>query len=248
MKRSQFLKFTSLLIILPLLYLPGCGGGGQVTQNNQNRQNNNQANNQNANQQSDSQEQTYGDEQTAAQKGLETLAKLVDAENFKDIGFESAEEVRSAALGTPLKVFLVGLDSLREYRKDAEPDALLTDVQRSVYPVLVNNQVRSSITVEGKNGKWSAVSFGDAYLMKKIDQALKGRVASMAKQATGPPTLVHVAFLNLYFVGQTWNNKLMLTTVTPLANTKFRESTTMSAAEAFDLLVPIARNYNGLPM
>jgi hypothetical protein len=233
MKHSQLLKFGPMLVILPLLYLSGCSNiGNQAMQNNSPNS---------GPQASSSQTQTSNDEQTAAKQGLETLKKLVDAENYKAMGFESADEVKNATLGAPVKVFLVRLDQLREYQNGSDPNKLLTDINRTVFPVLVRDQVKSSIAVEGQNGKWSAVSFGDADWIKKVAQTIP-----TPQPAT--PVIVHVAFLNTYFVGQRVNNKLTLTNVTPLPNTRFSEQVTMPAEEVFSLLVPIAKEYNGLPM
>jgi len=237
MKRLQFLRYSTLLLMLLLfLYLSGCCFGDQAGSNNSTPE-----------KPPIPGENTFSDKQTAAEKGLETFAKLVDTENFNELGFGSAEEARSATLGTPLQVFLVGLEPLRYYVPGSDPNALLRDVHHWTYPVMVKNQIRSSITVAQQDGKWSAVRFGDAPLSKEIGQILSKRVAVPPAPVDDQTILVHIAFLNAYFIGQKSEGKLMLTNVTPLSVPGFEKTVTMPAEEVFEILIPIAKETEDLP-
>jgi len=241
MQRSQFYKYILLLIILPLFSLPGCDrSGDQTMQNNRQAQND-----QNAGTKTPSEDQTFPDELSAAKKALEIFPQLINAENFKTMGFESAEEVKSATLGAPMRVSLVRLDQLKEYQAGADAARLLNDINRVIYPVMVRDQVRSSIEVKGENGKWRITSLGSPRLAKKISEVQKQ--AGAPDESDARLMLVHVAALNVYFIGQGSGDKLMLTNVFPVPGTRLAEPVTMPAAEALGLLVPIAKDHNGLP-
>lgn len=113
----------------------------------------------------------YADAQTAASQSLATLRALVNASNYKDLGFESPDEAANSTLGKPIPIMTVGLQQLRGYQRGSDPAALLKDFNEIHYPVAFKEQVRSAIVVRQVDGKWRAASFGDANLAKQIAQA-----------------------------------------------------------------------------
>jgi hypothetical protein len=187
-------------------------------------------------------EPTFNDAQSAATQSLATFRKLVNAQNFKELGFESADEVANAALGTPLRTSMVKLEQLKAYKSGDDVNRLLSELPQVYYPVTVQNQVRSTVTVEQANGKWRATGFGPANLAKQIDRASKAGAAS------GAQILVHVAPFNLYFVGTRVENRLVLTPVGDYASYNLKAGASLPADEVFTTLVPFAQQYNGLPL
>ena len=215
----QFLSLCSIVLVL----IAGCSQSGG--------------------QQSSSQETpppSFGDAQSAAQRGLETFRRLVTSANAKELGFESADEVASASLGTPNQVFSVGLEQLKSYQPGGDANQMLANANRSIFPVMVRDQARASITVEQNNGKWTATGFGDSKLARQISTA--------TKSVTGTPMIVHVLPFNLYFVGSRNENRLMLTPLGDYSSFNLKTGATLSADEVFSALAPFARNYNGLPL
>jgi hypothetical protein len=91
---------------------------------------------------------TFADAQAAATESLSTFRQLVNAQNYKELGFESAEEVAKATLGEPIPVLVVSLNQLRQYEPGSDPNKLLTDFNQIHYPVMVGDQVRSAILVD----------------------------------------------------------------------------------------------------
>jgi hypothetical protein len=185
--------------------------------------------------------------QEAASKGLETLQKMITPENFKAMGFESLDEVKSAALGAPLELFHVRLDQLREFQSGTDPNQLLTNVGQMIYPVTVQEQSRSSIMVAKDGETWKAVRFGGPGLIKTLAQVRKESPPGATAAATSPPFLVQVPALNVYFLGNRSDKGLMLTPLLDDPALKFKAGTPMPAAEALAALVPVAKAYNGLP-
>lgn len=191
--------------------------------------------------------QTFSDAQSAAARGLETFRKLVTNDNFKELGFESKDEVASAALGEPKRVYSVGLEQLRQYQPGGDASRTITDANRVMYPVSARDQVRAAISVELKDGKWRATDFGSSGLAKQIAQASKS-ISASSQRPEDAPIIVHVQPFNLYFLGQRSDNRLMLTPLGDYSSMNLKTGATTTADEVFAALQPLAREYNGLPM
>jgi hypothetical protein len=56
-------------------------------------------------------------------------------ENFKAMGFESADDLAGAALAEPLPVFMVELESLRGYQAGSDANKLLKPIDIVIYPL-----------------------------------------------------------------------------------------------------------------
>ncbi len=189
------------------------------------------------------QEQSFSDSQSAAARGLDTFRKLVTNDNFKEMGFESMAEVSSASLGEARHVFSVGLEQLKGFAPGGDANRMLADANQEFYPVMVGDQARSSVSVEQRDGKWRATSFGSARMSRQL-----GQMSRSLTQSAEKPILVHVQPFNLYFVGQRSDNRLMLTPLGDYSSFNLKAGATMSAEEVFTALVPVAQAYNGLPL
>jgi hypothetical protein len=181
-----------------------------------------------------------------ATKSLDTFRVIVTEQNFKEMGFATAAEIKSATPGEPMPVYMVQLGDLRAYKSGDDPTRLLKNVDRAIVPISVNDQVRSSVTVEkGKEG-WKSTGFGAPKLTRLL---AKARQESSA--ATGAPIdsyfAVHVAALNRYFMGHQAGNRLRLTPIDDDTVAKLTAGKTLPAEEVFAALVPVARQYNDLP-
>jgi hypothetical protein len=226
--RRPFAGFITLSVVFLLVLAQACNRG------------------QGSNSTSDrgQEEATFTDAQSAANQSLATFRKLVNSQNYKELGFESADEVANASLGAPISTAMVNLEQLKAYKAGDDPNRLLNNLDKVYYPVAVQNVVRSTITVEQSNGRWRATGFGPANLAKQIDRARKTGAAN----ANAQQLLVHVAPFNLYFVGHRVEGKLMLTPVADYSTYNLKAGATLSADEVFNALVPFAQQYNGLPM
>jgi hypothetical protein len=188
----------------------------------------------------------HPDAQTAAARALVPLQKLVTAENAKEMGFDSPAEAAAAALGDPVRVQMVRLDALKQYGS-GDPGGLLTDANRVIYPVAVKDQVKSSIVVEGSGNQWKATSFGGPHLVRQIAR-FRADVNARLKPAPDSVIVVHVAALNLYFLGYRVDGRLMLTPLETHPNYKLEAGSSLPAEQVFAALATIAKSYNGLPI
>ena len=176
----------------------------------------------------------------AAAQGLEILRAVVATQDAGELGFASREDVARAALGPPMPVFVVGLDALRAYAAGADAKRIVEPVKSVVYPVLVDGEVRSSITVEGQDSGWSMASVGNSALVMAV--AKVRRSISAEKVA-----MVRVLALNLVFLGEESATGWRLTPILDDTSVKLRAGVSETAADVFARLAPIARAHNGLP-
>jgi hypothetical protein len=176
----------------------------------------------------------------AASNGLATLRKLVNANNYRSMGFESQDEVNSASLGERLPVFLVRLDQLREFQSGGDPEKLLNDIGEELYPVLVNGATRSAVLVQKQGAQWAPVSYGGANLVKALGQR-RSENSALLKTAAPPYFEVHVAALNIYFLGYRQESRLLLVPLADDPRYKFTAGTPLPAADALAALVPAAK-------
>jgi len=188
----------------------------------------------------------FGEIQPVAQKALKTFSRLVTKENYKRMGFEDPEEVRSATLGAPLQDFIVRLDKLKSYAPGGSLEELLTATDQVIYPVLAKGRVRSSITISKTGGSWRAVSFGGPNFIKLISGTLEENTKA-TRLASSEYQVVRVPSLNLFFLGFRLNNELMFVPVADNARLKFRAGAGMKAENVFSAILPEARAHNGLP-
>lgn len=218
--RSLFAPAVIPLIITLSLWLSGCDRLKSIVQGSGRPQ---------------SPPQTFSDAQAAATQSLATFRQLVNAQNYKDLGFETPDEVAHAALGQPIKILVVPLNQLLRYERGSDPTKLLTDFNQVHYPVLVNEQVRSAILVDQTGGKWKAGTFGASKLAKLIG------AARTPNQNSTQDSVVQIPALGLYFLAHTAENRMTLTALSDSADFGFKAGGVMPADEVFAALVLAAK-------
>jgi hypothetical protein len=181
-----------------------------------------------------------------ASRALETFKKLVTEQNYKQMGFESLNEVALATLGEPIQDFMVRLDHLSKYQEGRDPNEILSPTNLFVFPVLVEEQVRSSIDIVGQEGTWEAVSFGAPNFIGVLTNQLMAQ-----SKAQGLPThhffVVRVAAFNLVFLGNRADKELVLTPLVDTPEFKLEAGVPVPADKAFAALAPAAEKHDGLP-
>lgn len=175
----------------------------------------------------------------AAADALSVLQQLVNGQNYRDLGFESADDVKQAVLTPPLEVQNVGLDQLTRFEKGADVNGMLTKSSQTIYPVAVRGEVRSSVTIVGLEGRFKPSSFGNAALAREL---------ARYRQAGAADFVVRVPALNLYFIARRVEKDLLLTPIVDDPRLKLPVGQAVPAEVVLEQLVPVAREYNGLPI
>lgn len=176
-------------------------------------------------------------QQLAATQGLQTLRALVSEKNYGGLGFASAADVQRARLGKPLAIFRVQLDALEKYRPEQDPNSIIVNAHRSLYPVEVDGDVASSLYVTQHNDGWRATDFGNV------------AVARAVTHYRGSPSdfVVWIPALKVYFVARKSATGLSLTPIIDDPRFALKAGVTLPANRVFVLLQRAAQRYNGLP-
>ena len=194
------------------------------------------ADNRQASNQSEPKQERTVDEATRA--GLAAFKELTQGDNARSLGLTPGEGA-NATLGQQYEVFTVGLDQLRAYRPGVAAASLLNASPNVVIPILVNGQVRSSMTITRTEQGYVASEIGGAGLMQ---------ATARAAERTPGDFLVRVPALGLQFVGHREGDRVMLSLTTPDPRLKLQPGAPMPADQVLQQLVPIAQAYNGEPM
>ncbi len=181
-----------------------------------------------------------------ATKAMATFSELITEKNFARMGFDSPGEIREAALGVPMRVFMVRLDRLQEYEPGRPPDPLLTSIDVVIYPVTVKEQTRSSVTIGKIDERWVAMSYGSPNLTGMLTRTRQAN-ADASKLDASAYFVVRIPALNLYFIAHHDREVLILTPVLNDPDYGFEAGTAMPATKVFEAVLPAAKKHDGLP-
>jgi hypothetical protein len=183
----------------------------------------------------------------AASAALSRIATAAtSAENFRLLGFETTEEAKSATLGEPILVYDVPLNKLQGFSPSEPSGSLLAGGNRLLYPVQLNQQVRSSVTVANVNGEWTPVSSGRPVFAASIF----GLRTSDAAKAGVPVTSyieVSIPALNLEFLGRVSGKNLYLIPIRDYQGLGLSAGQAYPEVELFARLAAVARMGNNGP-
>lgn len=176
--------------------------------------------------------------QEAATNAIGVLQKLVNAQNYKTLGFQTLDEVKQAQLGQPMEVFNLGLEKLKSYQAGEDPNSLLTPSAETIYPVTVSGSVRTGVTIVHKEQGYEPSSFGNADIVK--------RLATYRQNPTD--FAVRIPAFNMYFVGRHVETRIVLMPIVSDPRLKVQAGEATPLEVVVDQLRPYVDSYNGLPM
>ena len=184
--------------------------------------------------------------QPIASSSFLTLKKLVNKDNYRTLGFEKMDEVDSAYLGDPIQLFMIRLDKLKDYKSGDMPHSLLDDCETIIYPVLVDEQVRSSIEIEKADGTWKPSKFGSVNLARMLN-TIRSRISDRTKIDIPSIFTVEVPALNQIFIAYNLDDELMFVPILDDPGFGFISGVSIPAAKVFEILLPAAKAHDGLP-
>ncbi|HEX3765981.1 MAG TPA: hypothetical protein VHW23_45105 [Kofleriaceae bacterium] len=181
-----------------------------------------------------------GSADLAALSGLRMFQHLVTPQNCQSLGFDSVEQAKRAVLAAPMLVFEIGWDRLKSFHPGDDVSRVLALTSSIIYPVAVDAQPRSGVTVVKKPEGYVPASFGNAET-----------VCALAQIRTTNPVDVFAVFvpvLGMYFLAARTASGLMLTPALEYPDLPFRAGVAAPAALVVQALVPLVQRYNGLPI
>ncbi|MEA2895219.1 MAG: hypothetical protein QOJ84_834 [Bradyrhizobium sp.] len=160
-----------------------------------------------------------------------------------------------AELGDPFPIIRIGLNSLKNSKKNADLSDFLVDrthfgrvaiaVSEVLYPVLVDTRMAGSVTLERQgHGTWKPTVF-NVGVARALTEARQARLATehfYNEQYAG----ISVRALGFYFLGVLGNADLFV----PLSSdpeTGFEKGVPISAESALVLLSQLAHDHNAQP-
>lgn len=177
----------------------------------------------------------------AAQIGVEILQQIgkekEDEEYARSLGFNSADEVRRPQLGNPLHLYRVPLDRLKGFQKRDSPEKLLYDTEILMYPLLVDGQARSVITVKPTHsGKgWHPTGAGYGEFISLVEK----------HRTPGADIVILVSDLGLKFLATRAEDDFQLIPLSERKNLEIRPGPpALSARETFAKLSLQASKYD----
>lgn len=181
----------------------------------------------------------------AAQLGLEVLRQIgkekKDEEYAKSIGFNSTEEIHRSQIGAPLHLYRVPINRLKGFHKEDSLMELLYDTEILMYPILVDGQARSVITVRTSlpgNG-WHATGVGYAEFIRLVEKY----------RTPGADTVMLISDLGLKFLATRANDEFELISLSTRLDFELLPGPpTLSARETFaKLAVQASKHAQPLP-
>jgi hypothetical protein len=183
--------------------------------------------------------------QEVAQTSLDDLHKLnvpaknADDEAFvKDIGFNSLEEVADAQLGSPLHLYNVPLVQLQQFQHGDDPNNLLADTGRVIFPLTVKGRFKSSLTVV--ESSLSVKGWKGSRVTRKGFPRLIGEIEKLKTSSSS--FIVSIVPLGLVFLGDHKAGRLVMTVIDENPYLELKAGDEYDAAEIFGKIVPYAKH------
>ena len=109
-----------------------------------------------------SQEKIMVQDKEFAQKSLSGYLEFLSPDNVTNFGFKSIDEAKTATLGDPIRVLMISLEDLKNYKVGEGIKSILKDIKTTWYPVQLRGQTKAKIEISEKDGEMIAGDFGDA--------------------------------------------------------------------------------------
>jgi hypothetical protein len=141
--------------------------------------------------------------EAAARDALISLETLVNGSNLTTYGFHSLQEVKDASLGAPEEVMVLPNDALSKLTRTTDVRPLLKQIHRVIYPIVVNGQGLSLITVQQTARGWELAGYGPPKLGANLVDARKAAPdadnSSVAAQPSSRPATFDLRVQTLQF-------------------------------------------------
>lgn len=173
------------------------------------------------------------DPQEAAERALSLLRDVIDEKNYRNAGFDSVEQARSAVLGKPMDVYVLRVDLLKGWNGQDDPNAKVLETKsvEVVYPVMVSQQAKSTVSIFKDDDGYRPATFGDAEIARILARYRRGDADFM----------VRVPVVGSYFIGRKSGNDVVLTSAYSVSTLPYQQGELVTAAELLPKLAMLAR-------
>jgi hypothetical protein len=172
----------------------------------------------------------------AVSQGLATMRELAGTAMAGAIGFSGPDEVARAQPAPAFPVYFVSLNALKTYQAGTPSASLFRELPDSVVPLVVDGQVKSSMTITRSDRGFTATAFGDS---------ARARLAVEARTRGAGDFIVRVPALGFEFIGRRADGQIMLTAMSADPRLRVAQGQAVPAEAVLQLLVPLARAEKG---
>lgn len=109
----------------------------------------------------------------AAERGMEYYISLISEEQKIKFGFSDNENPLNSKLDDPIDVYLLGKKTIFGMTENVINTKLLEKTNQKLMPLVIDNQIKSLLTMEFKNGKWRSYGLGKSALAKALNKILE---------------------------------------------------------------------------
>jgi hypothetical protein len=110
---------------------------------------------------------------TAAREGLRTFLNEIEPQHLYELGFINQGDIEAAELGEGFQVFTIPPESVTNYARGQELQALIEPTTIWEFLIESNGEARAVLTVDFFKGKWTAVGIGASGLATQLKKVLE---------------------------------------------------------------------------
>jgi hypothetical protein len=172
------------------------------------------------------------DPQESAKEALGLLQGVVDDKNYRTAGFDSVGEARRAVLGKPIDVYVLQVDKLKDWNRQGDPNAKVLETKsvEVVYPVMVGDQTKSTVSIFKDDDGYRPATFGDAEI---------ARILARYRRSDAD-VIVQVPVVGSYFIGRRSDDQVSLIPAYSVRRLPYQPGQPVSSAELLPKLADLA--------
>jgi hypothetical protein len=162
------------------------------------------------------------------------------SERIKYLGFDQVSDLTNAKAGSPFKVYMIRLDELQSYQTGSDPRPLLHETNGRIFPLMLNEQVRSSAMVDlsrkdqGDEFILRVTQLGSPSLIKVLTEFRQ--VLEQKKGCESTCFVVWVPAIKRYFLGDKTSEGIKLKVLIDGPGEKLKKGDFLPAEQVFSIL------------
>lgn len=162
------------------------------------------------------------------------------SERIKYLGFDQVSDLTNAKAGSPFKVYMVRLDELQSYQTGSDPRPLLHETNGRIFPLMLNDQVRSSAMVD-----LSKKDQDDEFILRVTQLGSPSLIKVLAefrqeleqkKECEGTCFVVWIPALKRYFLGDKTSEGIKLKVLIDGPGVELKKGDFLPAEQVFLIL------------
>jgi len=103
----------------------------------------------------------------AAARGLAPLLKAIPARDLAQYNFPDERELDRSTLGNPFRIHTIPPELILNYSPETSLEEIISPTSIWLFPVILEGETRTLLTVDFIDGEWRAVAIGRSGLAKR---------------------------------------------------------------------------------